>query len=314
MTFFLWDKIYIFNGDDMKRFIARKRYNYRFIKVIGVILCFIVGFGLIVNVLFKRVIKKSSGINVNELLAFGSNNLIGNISFLDIINFNLSAPDSLIKIALENKEEVKTVVSSSKPIVYIYNTHQTEEYARGSLGYYNITPTVYMASNILKKELDGYGIMSIVEDNSIKKILNENGWKYNQSYYASKLCLENAKKKYDSLNYFIDVHRDSVSKVVEINDVKYAKMMFVVGMNHADYEENSKLVVRLNDYLNEHYKGVMRDILYSPKNKYNQNFHHNTLLVEIGGPDNTIDEVYNSVLALSEAFYYVIGDKVNGGE
>ena len=88
----------------------------------------------------------------------------------------------------------------------------------------------------------------------------------------------------------------------------------MVGMNHADYEENSKLVVSLNNYLNEHYDGLMRDILYSPKNKYNQNFHHNTLLVEIGGPDNTIDEVYNSVLALSEAFYYVIGDKVNGGE
>lgn len=313
MTFFLWDLIYSFGGDVMKRFVARKRYNFRFIKVILVCLCFVIGFGLIVNVLFKRVIKKSDGINVNELLAFGSNNLIGNISFLDIINFNLSAPDNLIKMAFEKNKE-KPVVSSSKPVVYIYNTHQSEEYARGSLAYYNITPTVYMAANILKKELDGYGISSIVEDSSIKEILNDNGWKYNQSYYASKLCLENAKKRYDSLNYFIDVHRDSVSKVVEINDVKYARMMFVVGMNHDGYEENSKLVVSLNNYLNEHYDGLMRDILYSPKNKYNQNFHHNTLLVEIGGPDNTIDEVYNSVLALSEAFYYVIGDKVNGGE
>ena len=229
MTFFLWSLIYSFGGDGMRRFVARKRYNFSFIKVILVCLCFLIGFGLIVNVLFKRVIKKSDGIYVNELLAFGSNNLIGNISFLDIINFNLSAPDNLIKMAFEKNKE-KPVVSSSKPVVYIYNTHQSEEYARGSLAYYNITPTVYMAANILKKELDGYGISSIVEDSSIKEILNENGWKYNQSYYASKLCLENAKKRYDSLNYFIDVHRDSVSKVVEINDVKYARMMFVVGM------------------------------------------------------------------------------------
>ena len=102
MTFFLWGLIYSFGGDGMKRFVARKRYNFRFIKVILVCLCFMIGFGLIVNVLFKRVIKKSDGINVNELLAFGSNNLIGNISFLDIINFNLSAPDNLIKMAFEH--------------------------------------------------------------------------------------------------------------------------------------------------------------------------------------------------------------------
>lgn len=304
MTFFLFGLLYIFSGDDMGRFIARKRYNFRFIRVLFIILFF--GFIFYLCVWFFN--NKLSGIGVNRVLGVGSNNLIGDLSFLDIIGFKVSGSDRVFS----NRE--RYVFNDSKPLVYIYNTHQSEEYSQGSLSYYNITPTVYMASNILKKELEGYGIGAVVEDSSIKSILNDHGWKYNQSYYASMLCLENAKKRYDSLNYFVDVHRDSVSKVVEINDVKYARMMFVVGMNHEGYEENSKLVNSLQSYLSSHYEGLMRDVLFSPKNRYNQHFHHNTILVEIGGPDNSINEVYNSVLALSEAFYYVIGDNVSGGK
>ena len=54
-----------------------------------------------------------------------------------------------VEIIQKDKNIVK-----NEPILYIYNTHQTEEYVSNSLANYNITPTVYMAANILKKELE----------------------------------------------------------------------------------------------------------------------------------------------------------------
>ena len=147
-----------------------------------------------------------------------------------------------------------------------------------------------------------------MEDSNIVDVLKENNWKYSESYYASKLWLNNIRDKYSSLKYFIDVHRDSYGGVVTIDDKVYAKMMFVVGMNHDNYEKNEELVIKLNNYLKEHYKGLMRDIFYGKRSVYNQDFNQNTILIEIGGPTNTINEVQNSVYALADALNYVIGD------
>ena len=77
--------------------------------------------------------------------------------------------------------------------------------------------------------------------------------------------------------------------------------MFVVGMNHEKYNENQNLVMRLHDYIKSNYESVIKNVYYSKNGKYNQDFDTNTFLIEIGGPDNKIDEVYNSVSLLAEA-------------
>ena len=41
---------------------------------------------------------------------------------------------------------------------------------------------------------------------------------------------------------------------------------------------------------------------------YNQDFSPYTILVEMGGPENTIDEVLNTSLAFSECFLEVIDE------
>ena len=127
------------------------------------------------------------------------------------------------------------------------------------------------------------------------------------SYEASLIWLKRCKEKYPTIKYFIDVHRDSVSGNITINDRIYAKMVFVVGMNHENYKQNEELMIRLNSYLNEHYNGVMRDMIYGKKNRFNQDFDPNSILIEIGGLENNINEIYNSTLILGEALTNVIG-------
>ena len=130
-----------------------------------------------------------------------------------------------------NSSPVKKVEKQENkdPIIYIYNSHQTEEYAPSSFLEYSVNPTVMMNDYILEEVFNSNLLHTLVEERRIKDVLNERGWKYNASYKASRVLMEDAKKKYPSLKYFIDVHRDSLVKdktTVQINEKSYAKMIF----------------------------------------------------------------------------------------
>lgn len=290
----------------MKRFITRKKYNIYKVKlfIFFVIFLFSIFFSL-------RLLNK---VNDDSLVNYLLNNSINNnFNFVDLMNFNLSKPDSIIQNTISSINGLSEVVpvvnndSNKDPLIYIYNTHQSEEYLAGNLANYNISPGVYMASNILKKELEKYNIYSIVEDDNIKDLLNKNGWGYNNSYKASRIWLNNIREEYLSIKYFIDLHRDSVSQRVTIGDKSYAKIMFVLGMNYDTYEENEKIMLDLNEFLNDNYYGISRDILYAKKNTFNQDISSGVILIEIGGNESSLEEVYNSVVVLAEAISNTLG-------
>jgi len=206
---------------------------------------------------------------------------------------------------------------TTEPLVYIYNTHQLEEYSSLNTEEFNVTPNVMMASYILRERLYNLGIDAIVEDNNVSEIRNMNGWNYAASYKVTKMLMESAYEKYPSLNYFVDLHRDSVNKkisTVTIEDKEYAKILFIVGMENKDYKYNLEITEQLNEMFKTKYPGISRGI-YKKQGKgvngvYNQDFHKNTILIEVGGAENTIDEVLNTVIAISEVLSEYI--KENG--
>ncbi len=301
-----------------RRFKARSKKDLKFYGNILLVIIFI----FIMLTIFKFFIKKRNNISsenkINGYLSLASNNLLGDIPISDFINFNLINPNSFLKINYQNfknldynlkleKKVISVVKEAKKPIIYIYNTHQTENYEPGSLGIYNITPTVYMTSVMLQKALEKKGIYSVVEEANIKNILNKNNWTYVDSYKASRLLLEDSVIKHPTLEYFIDLHRDSVTKTAKIDNEYYANLMFVVGKNHENANHNKKLVDSLYEYIYENQPEILRDTHYRENSVFNQDFHKNTILVEVGGVKNTIDEVYNSVNILADAIESVIG-------
>ncbi|MDD4706271.1 MAG: stage II sporulation protein P [Bacilli bacterium] len=299
-----------------KRFVARKRPNFKILKIIICLFIIYLTCFLTIKFLFKNQIKMSDEKRVNEYLAIASNNLIGEISVIDLLNMNLVSPDTFLKLTFSNFKKLEyqnqtKVIKVSKeikdPMIYIYNTHQSENYDPGTLSIYNITPTVYMASVMLQKALEKKDIYSVVEEANIKSILNMNNWDYSNSYQATKLLLDEATKKYPSVKYFIDIHRDSVTDRYIEDDKSYAKLMFVVGMNHENYLQNDKLMVKLYDYIKENKPGIIKNNYYGKNSVYNQNFNVNTILIEVGGIKNTIDEVYNSINILAEAIEFIVG-------
>ena len=226
--------------------------------------------------------------------------------------------DELDELPSNNyKEDIKEE-EITRPIVYIYNTHQSEEYAKGGNDQ-DTNPTVMTASYMLREQFNKNSIPSIVEENDILEVLRVNNWNYASSYKVSRMMMESAKEKDESLKYFIDLHRDSVSKSIsttEINGEKYAKILFIVGLENTNYEENLTLTNKLNNMINEKYPGLSRGI-YKKKGPgvngvYNQDFSPNTILIEIGGQDNTIDEVNNTIIAVSEILIDYIKGDING--
>lgn len=255
------------------------------------------------------------------------------ISF--VANVNLSEPSSIIRTGYGNstssddEQNLDSIPSSNyikdpfeteeaeKPLVYIYNSHQSEEYASNNIESYNVTPTVMMASYILREKLNNNDIPAIVEENDVTEFLKTNNWNYAASYKVTKLLMEDAYSKNPSLEYFIDLHRDSVNKKIStatIREKQYAKILFIVGLENKNYDKNLALTEKLNDMFDKKYPGLSRGIYKKQgagvNGVYNQDFHPNTILIEVGGEENTIDEVFNTCTAISEILVeYINGEK-----
>ena len=55
---------------------------------------------------------------------------------------------------------------------------------------------------------------------------------------------------YKSLKYYIDIHRDSITKdktTVIINNKSYAKILFLIGLENPNYQENLIFTEKLNN-------------------------------------------------------------------
>lgn len=251
--------------------------------------------------IFGKLITLVSDINIKKPTTLLKTNYVGD-------NFTKVDEDDLDTIPKSNYvKDPYNGDSSSDPIVYIYNTHQSEEYSTNNLENYNVKPTVMMTSYILREKLNNNGIPTIVEENDVTEFLRTNNWNYASSYKVTRLLLDDIFNKNPSLKYFIDVHRDSAKKsatTATIGGREYAKILFVVGLENNNYRLNLNMMEELNNKFENKYPGLSRG-LYKKKGAgvngvYNQDFNANTILIEVGGQDNTIDEVYNTSEAISQ--------------
>jgi stage II sporulation protein P len=291
-----------------------KRLIIFFLIVFSLTICFCCLF----HRLYKKIISTDQSLVVSLLLKdnLGSINL-NNLKILKdptfLVKYNLEQNLNLIP----QKEEISTSkITDSNYLVYIYNTHQGEEYSNVGFEEFNITPTVETGSYILKEYLKEYNINSYVEEQSIKEILNTNNWKYGSSYRASRLLLTEAKNKYSTLNYFIDIHRDSGLKNVTtttFNNQNYARLLFIIGLENKNYLQNENLANKINDEVKAINPNLTRGILEKQglgvNGVYNQDFNSNTILIEVGGEYNSLEEVNNTMKILANVLNKVINNE-----
>lgn len=303
---------------------------------------------LIISYTFYNSFKNNHNIYnqefINFLLNNGNSNYLNEYKFPKIVNktikyilkIDLTNPETILNNSIigynkdteedeyDNLEYLKKIsyyiedpnkVDINNPIVYIYNSHQLENYNSDNLSIYGITPNVLMASYLLKEKLNSKGISTIVEDTNLTEFLTLNNWDHSGSYKASRIFMLDKQNTYHTIKYYIDIHRDSVGKkltTININNKNYARILFVVGLEHNNYEQNLNTITNLNSLIEKNYPGLSRGIYKkegpSVNGIYNQDISPNAMLIELGGVDNTIDEVMNTINALTDILSTFIGD------
>ena len=300
----------------MNRFrFKNKKINTIFIIIIFVIISYIYIITFInsnINEVIKRDINSKynlNKINLKDTLLYTSLNKV--VSFKNLKNNNeINEPELLKTIdKIEVKKEIKS--KNNKKIVYIYNTHDTEKYSLPYVSDYSITPTVKLASYILKDYLNDLGVNSFVQTKSINSYLNKHNLDYKGAYEASRYYMMEEMKK-NKYKILLDIHRDSVSHkytLYKYKNKKYARVMFVLTTKHKNYKKNLSFVNKLNNKLNKKYNGISRGIMKRSDVIFNQDLSPYAILIELGGVDNTLEELNNTLKVLSEVIFEFIKEE-----
>lgn len=220
----------------------------------------------------------------------------------------------------------KERTTGDKKVVFLYSTHNRESFLPHLPAVENPNLAHHPEVNItkvgehLKKGLESRGIGVEIDSTDHMSRLKERGWSYGQSYDSSREIFEEALQRNEDIQYAFDIHRDALTRDLttkEIDGKLYAKILIVIGAEYDHYERNLTLATTLHQRIEEKYPGLSRGVITKkgPGNNgiYNQDLLENAILIEFGGHENTLVELYRTADIVAEVFadYYWEIEKVN---
>jgi stage II sporulation protein P len=244
-------------------------------------------------------------------------------------------PDEVLfaerEAAIQNLEDIDepstepnqapALTTNGRKVVQIYHTHNRESFLPYLKGVTNPDHAHHSEVNItrlgkkLAADLEANGIGASVDVTDVMGLLNQKGLKYPKSYSESRTLVEEAMATNKELDYFIDIHRDSRRKkdtTITINKRSYAKIAFVIGSENPNSEKNIAIATKMHNLLEKKYPGLSRGILKqggaNNNGVYNQDLSGNSMLIEVGGVDNTFEEMYQTIDAFANVFSEIYWD------
>ncbi|MBQ3161479.1 MAG: stage II sporulation protein P [Oscillospiraceae bacterium] len=201
---------------------------------------------------------------------------------------------------------------NGEPQVLIMHTHATESYEPYERSFFDSSfnsrttdPTKNMIAvgKKIAEELEAAGI-GVLQDETLHDYPS-----YNGSYDRSRETVLRYLEEYPSIKIVLDVHRDAIERdsgeriapVAEINGRNAAQVMIISGcddgtMDMPDYMKNFRFAALLQSQLESDWEGLTRPVLFDYR-KYNQDLTTGSILIEVGGHANSIDQaVYSGEL------------------
>jgi stage II sporulation protein P len=223
---------------------------------------------------------------------------------------------------LKGKNPLHT--TGGEEVVYIYHSHSRESF----LPYFKNTDkpeeayhsevNMTLVGKMLGEALERKGIGAQVNASDIGQELDDRGLNYGSSYPVSREHVQAAQKENRGLEIFFDLHRDSLRKdstTATIQGKDFAQLLFVVGTGHADFEKNLEFTDGLHNEIESQFPGLSKGILEKDSSQgngiYNQDLSPQSVIIEVGGVDNTAQELNHTIEAFVEVFseYYWHGEK-----
>lgn len=226
----------------------------------------------------------------------------------------------------EEKKPPSTVSPTppKEKVVYVYTSHNREswysETKPNGASLDHPTRNISLVSRRLSEALNERGIGADVSTHDIYQQLVDKKKDYSLSYAESLQVLQAAKQEHRELHYFFDLHRDTVPRkesTATINGKTYARVLIVVGKRNKNHQQNEAFATELHKLMEEMYpelsRGVMEKGAKTDHGEYNQSISPGSLLLEIGGVENTLEESLNTAEALADVFaaYYLKAEKAS---
>ena len=203
---------------------------------------------------------------------------------------------------------------SAAPQVLIMHTHATEDY-RLSAGLW-FTPgdgarstdrsiNMCAVGRVMADTLNAAGICTLHDET-----LNDYP-SYTGSYANSRAVVQQYLAQYPSIKVVLDVHRDAIERengtrcapVCTIDGRQAAQVMIICGCDNGTsvqlpaWRQNLRFAAAWERSMEEKYPGLTRPVLFSYR-FYNQDLTTGSLLIEIGGHGNNLNEaLYAGYLA-----------------
>ncbi|MHA6530392.1 stage II sporulation protein P [Paenibacillus sp. BAC0078] len=197
--------------------------------------------------------------------------------------------------------------------ILIYHSHPREAY-NPLLGTESDNPSsavpsknVMMVGSYIAKRLEQRGIGTVHSQEDYATKVPDYNWNF--SYKYSRITVKAALSANQEMSEMIDIHRDSQrhGKTTAVIDGKsYAQVYFILGHANKDWKKNEAFANKIHQLLEKSYPGISRGIWGKSSGngnngEYNQTLSPNSVLIEVGGIDNSAEELKRTADILADA-------------
>ncbi|KQO17677.1 stage II sporulation protein P [Paenibacillus sp. Leaf72] len=206
-------------------------------------------------------------------------------------------------------------------IAFIYHSHNREswypELKDGAKDPNSSTTNITLVGKRLAEQLEQRGVGAMHSETDYPTAMKNYKWEL--SYKYSMKTVKEALASSKDLKFLFDLHRDSQKRkytTTEIKGKSYAQVYFIIGHKNPNWKENEAFATKIHEALEKQYPGISRGIwgktAATGNGEYNQSLAAGSVLIEVGGVDNTLVESYRTadVLAKVIADIYWQDEKV----
>lgn len=194
--------------------------------------------------------------------------------------------------------------NSSEPQVLIMHTHATETYESEPRSWCDpafSARTTDTARNMVAVGAEIAAQLNAAGINTIQDATLHDYPSYNGSYAKSNATVRDYLAKHPSIKVVLDVHRDAIQQadgtrikpVAEIDGKSAAQVMIICGAdvdgNLPNFKQNLRFASLWQSKMEQMFPGLTRPVLFDYR-YYNQDLTTGSLLIEMGGHANTLDE------------------------
>lgn len=200
-------------------------------------------------------------------------------------------------------------VKTEEPVVFIYHSHNRESWfpviGGGGDDPTSTKQNITLVGQRLAEKLEALGLGA--ETSKTDYPTEINNYKWVMSYKYSRKTVQDALAGDDKLKYIFDIHRDSQKRkytTTTIDGKSYAQVYFIIGQENPNWRKNEKFANEIHEALEAKYPGISRGVWGKTSKdgngEYNQSLSPGSVLIEIGGVDNTLEESYRTADALAK--------------